>query len=76
MNTVEGKNGELNISKERENNIHNYIFDNSLKYYVNIPKVFVTFIQIPLFEKYFIEQDLNLFKKFLENIKIIYLIDN
>ncbi len=72
MNTVQGKNGELNISKERGN----YIFYNSLKYYVNIPNAFVTFIQIPLFEKYFLEEDLNLFKKFLENIKIIYLIDN
>ena len=58
------------------NNIHNYIFYNSLKYYVNIPNVFVIFIQIHFLENYFLEQDLNLFKKTLENKKVIYLINN
>ena len=49
------------------------MYYNSLKYYAKIPNVFVTFIQIPLFEQYSLEKDLHLFTKFLENIKNIYL---
>ena len=76
MNADKAKKGDCKISKEVGHHLHNYIYYNSLHYYSKIPNVFTTFIQIPLFEHYSLEQDLNLFTKFLENIKTIYLKHN
>ena len=76
MNADKAKKGDCKLSKEVGNQLHNYIYYNSLQYYSKIPNVFTTFIQIPLFKHYSLEQDLNLFSKFLENIKTIYLKHN
>ena len=73
MNADKDKKGLFKLSNDVGHSMHNNMYYNSLKYYAKIPNVFVTFIQIPLFEHYSLEKDLHLFTKFLENIKNIYL---
>lgn len=51
----------------------NYIYYTSLKKYQNAENVLVTFIHIPLFETFSMENDLNLFGKFLDNVSKKYL---
>ena len=73
MNKTENKKIMCKVSKDAGKYLCNYIFYKSLKYYEKIPNVLVTFIHIPFFEKFSLEQNLNLFQKFLDNIKNIYL---
>ena len=73
LNSTCDSNEKCKVSNDAGNYLCNYIFYNSLKYYEKTPNVLATFIHIPLFEKYSLEQDLNFFKRFLENIKNIYI---
>ena len=73
MNKTENKKLMCKVSKDAGKYLCNYIFYKSLKYYEKIPNVLVTFIHIPFFEKFSLEQNLNLFQKFLDNVKNIYL---
>ena len=76
INKTENKKLMCKVSKDAGKYLCNYIFYKSLKYYEKIPNVLVTFIHIPFFEKYSLEQDLNFFQKFLDNVKNIYLKEN
>ena len=73
LNCTEGKKIECKVSNDAGKYLCNYIFYKSLKYYEKIPNVISTFIHIPFFEKYSLEQDLDFFTKFLDNIKSLYL---
>ena len=73
LNKTENKKRQCKVSKDAGKYLCNYIYYKSLKYYEKISNVLVTFIHIPLFEKYSLEQNLELFKRFLENVKTLYL---
>ena len=76
MNKTHNKKLMCKVSKDAGKYLCNYIFYKSLKYYEKIPNVLVTFIHIPFFEKFSLEQNLELFQKFLDNIKTLYLKEN
>ena len=73
INSTCGEGEKCKISHDAGKYLCNYIFYKSLKYYEHTPNVIATFIHIPLFEKYPLEQDIIFFKKFLEIIKNIYI---
>ena len=76
LNKTENKKRQCKVSKDAGNYLCNYIYYKSLKYYEKIPNVLVTFIHIPLFKNYSLEQNLDLFQRFLENVKTLYLKEN
>lgn len=76
LNKTVSNKKQCKVSKDAGKYLCNYIFYKSLKYYEKIPNVLVTFIHIPFFEKYSLEQNLDLFQRFLENVKSLYIKDN
>ena len=74
VNNINKNNNKIcRLSNNAGKYLCNYIFYKSLKYYEKRPNVLTTFIHIPLFNQYSLEQDLNFFGRFLENVKNIYL---